>query len=343
MPDLTLPNIIAGLLVVALNAYVLLGGADYGGGVWDLFASGPRRDRQRTLIGDAIGPVWEANHVWLILAVVLMFTCFPPAVARLTTVLHIPIVLLLIGIVLRGSAFIFRSYDSRRDTVQRRWGRVFAGASVITPVLLGMVIGTIAAGRVMPPHGSFADSYLAPWATLFALAVGLMTLALFAFLAAVYLTVEASDAALQDDFRGRAFAAGGATLVLAVTALTLAQPAAPRMAAGLLRSGWALPLQAAAALAALLAFAALWWRRFRLARVAAAGLVSLVLWGWAVAQYPYLVPPDLTVATTAAPPNTLRFVAWGLAAGGAILIPSLVYLFRIFKSERAMRPETAEH
>ncbi|MEO8227059.1 MAG: cytochrome d ubiquinol oxidase subunit II [Gemmatimonadota bacterium] len=343
MPDLTLPNIIAGLLVVALNAYVLLGGADYGGGVWDLFASGPRRDRQRTLIGDAIGPVWEANHVWLILAVVLMFTCFPPAFARLTTVLHIPIVVLLIGIVLRGSAFIFRSYDSRRDTVQRRWGRIFAGASVITPVLLGMVIGTIATGRVVPPHGGFADSYLAPWATPFALAVGLMTLALFAFLAAVYLTVEASDAALQDDFRRRASAAGGATLVLAVTALTLAQPAAPRMAAGLIRSGWALPLHGAAALAALLAFAALWWRRFRLARVAAAGLVSLVLWGWAVAQYPYIVPPDLTIAGTAAPRSTLRFVAWGLAAGGAILIPSLVYLFRIFKSERAMRSEAASH
>ena len=136
------------LLALSLNAYVLFGGADFGGGVWDLLASGPRRNRQREVIAHALGPIWEANHVWLILAIVLTFTCFPPVCARLGTVLHIPLTLMLIGIVLRGSAFTFRTYDSQHDATQRRWGRIFSSASVITPVLLGVSIGAVAAGRV---------------------------------------------------------------------------------------------------------------------------------------------------------------------------------------------------
>src|SRR5207244_5072231 len=127
--------------VVALNAYALLGGADFGGGVWDLFASGPRKERQRELIAEAIGAFWEANHVWLILALVLLFTCFPPAFAGLGSLLHIPLSLVLIGIVLRGSAVTFWRYGgsggSHAYLAQRRWGVVFAVASLITPLLLG--------------------------------------------------------------------------------------------------------------------------------------------------------------------------------------------------------------
>ena len=147
MPDLlTLPNAVAAVILFSLTAYALLAGADFGGGVWDLLASGPRRRAQRALIADAIGPIWEANHVWLILVVVLLFTCFPPAFASLGIVLHIPITLMLIGIVLRGSAFTFRSYGSERSETQRRWGTIFAIASVVTPVLLGVCVGAVAAG-----------------------------------------------------------------------------------------------------------------------------------------------------------------------------------------------------
>src|SRR5690242_17175810 len=139
-----LADIIAGTIFVALNAYALLGGADFGGGVWGLLASGPRKQRQRELIAHAIGPVWEANHVWLILAVVLLFTSFPPAFARLGTLLHIPLSLALIGIVLRGSAFTFWRYGGAEE--QRYWGVVFAIASLITPCLLGTTAGAIASG-----------------------------------------------------------------------------------------------------------------------------------------------------------------------------------------------------
>src|SRR3954468_17715045 len=227
----TLPAILAGAIAAALNIYALSAGADFGGGVWDLFAFGSNRDRQRALIADAIAPIWEANHVWLILVVVLLFTAFPPVFARVMTVLHIPLTLVLLGIVLRGSAFTFRSYDSRRDAVQRRWTRLFAVASIVTPLLLGTVLGAIATGAVSDPtssaSASFADSYVWPWLQPFPLVVGTLALALFAFLAAVYLTVEAEDSALRDDFRRRALWAAAAVAVIAAAVLVLARSGAP--------------------------------------------------------------------------------------------------------------------
>ena len=322
---------VAAAIVIALNAYALMGGADFGGGVWDLLARGERADRQRTLVADAIGPIWEANHVWLILVIVLLFTGFPPAFARLTTVLHVPLTLMLVGIVLRGSAFTFRSYGGRDDATQRRWGRTFAVASVITPLLLGDVIGTIAAGRVLPVEGkSFAQAYVAPWLSPFPLAVGAMALALFAFLAAVYLTVAAPDDALREDFRRRALGAAAAVFVTAFGALALAPRHAPLVAAALGRGPFAIAIHLATAIAAIGAIAALWMRRFRLARVAAAAQVSLVLWGWAVAQLPWIVPPDLDLGVSAAPVPTLRLLLAALGLGLVLLLPSLWYLFRLF-------------
>src|SRR5207253_934384 len=203
----TLADILAGIVFVALNAYAVLGGADFGGGVWDLLALGPRRERQRELIAEAIGPVWEANHVWLILAIVLLFTCFPPAFARLGTLLHIPLSLVLIGIVLRGSAFTFWRYGSPGGEDERRWGVVFAIASLMTPLLLGTAAGAIASGALGDGgrgSGDFYDTYVAPWLNPFALSVGLFALIAFAFLAAVYLTLEARERELQEDFRRRA-------------------------------------------------------------------------------------------------------------------------------------------
>ena len=143
-----LETIIAGMMIASLVLYALLGGADYGGGVWDLFAFGPRARQQRALIAEAISPVWEANHVWLILVIVILFTAFPPAFAAIATALHIPITLLLIGIVLRGTAFTFRTYDVQRDDVQRRWSLLFSISSIITPVLLGITLGAIASGTI---------------------------------------------------------------------------------------------------------------------------------------------------------------------------------------------------
>src|SRR5689334_16529185 len=223
-------------MIASLVLYALLGGADYGGGVWDLFAFGRRAREQRALIADAISPVWEANHVWLILVIVMLFTAFPPAFAAIATALHIPITLLLIGIVLRGTAFTFRTYDAQRDDIQRRWSLIFSIASIMTPILLGTTLGAIASGTIRVENGvvttGFFDSWLAP----FPLAVGFFASALFAFLAAVYLTVEADEHALQEDFRLRALLSGVVVGVLALTVFVLAGTGAPSVRAGISRT-----------------------------------------------------------------------------------------------------------
>jgi cytochrome d ubiquinol oxidase subunit II len=334
----TLADVAAGAILAALNGYLLFGGADFGGGVWDLLASGPRRERQRELVAHAIGPVWEANHVWLIIAIVVLFTAFPPAFARMAIVLHIPLTLMLAGVVLRGSAFVFRSYGVQEDAVNRRWGGIFASASLVTPVLLGVVVGTVAAGKV-PLGGErasdFVTGYVTPWCTGFALAVGLFTLACCAFLAAVYLTVEAVDPRMRDDFRRRAIGAGVAVFLTAAASLLVGRGGAPRVSEALLSAPWALELHLMTGTAAVTAFGALLTRRYRVARVAAALQVSLILWGWALAQYPYLLPPSLTIDAAAAPAATLRLLVGTLAAGALLLFPSLGYLFWIFKGRDA--------
>ncbi len=336
MPELTPAFLVAAAILAALTAYVLMAGADFGGGVWDLLATGPRRARQRALIADAIGPIWEANHVWLILVVVLLFVCFPAAFARLSITLHVPLTLMLVGIVLRGSAFTFRSYDSQRDDVQRRWGLLFSWASLVTPVLLGVAAGTAAAGRIpAAPAASFTAGYVTPWLQPFPFAIGALTLALFAFLAAVYLTVEARDPALQEDFRRRALAAQVALFLAAMVTLALARAGAPHVWEGLVASRWSPGYHAAVALPAVTAFAALLRRRYRLARLAAPVQATLILWGWGFVQYPYLLPPDLTIEGAAAPAATLELILAALALGFVVLVPSLAYLFRIFKGRDA--------
>ena len=346
-----LPELMAGIVAIALTAYVLMAGADFGGGVWDLLASGPRRSEQRGLVSRAIGPIWEANHVWLIVAVVLIFTAFPSVYAVLGTVLHIPLTLMLVGIVLRGSAFVFRNYGSRDDRAQLRWGRVFAIASTITPLFLGVAVGAVAAGRVgaaaerlagAPAGGAapgFVDVFVTSWLAPFPLAVGVLALTLFAFLAAVYLTLEAPDGPLREDFRRRALWSALAVFFAAFGALGLASSHAVRLGWGLTREPWALPLQLLTGVAALTAIGALWTRRWALARIAAAAQASLILWGWALAQYPYLVPPTHAIRDAAAPRETLELLLVALAAGAVILVPSLVYLFRTFAEVR----EDAEH
>ena len=336
--SLTLPEVAAWIIVVALNAYVLFAGADFGGGVWDLLASGPRRQQQRDLIAHAIGPIWEANHVWLIVVVVMLFVCFPPAFAAFGTLLHIPLSLMLIGIVLRGSAFIFRSYSYGSRSEQRGWGQTFAISSLITPAVLGMCVGAVVSGDVgaaMTAMDSgtagFAGTYVRPWISPFSVAVGAMTVALLSFLAATYLTIEAAaDRALQDDFRNRALGAAVAAMAVAIIALVLGAGTGDVMAR-LVKPGWTTLVLTGSGVAAVTSAVSLLQRRFQLARVAAGAWVTLVLWGWVLAQFPLIIPPDLTINAAAAPDRTLVETMAVLAGGAVVLIPSLWYLLRVFK------------
>jgi cytochrome d ubiquinol oxidase subunit II len=328
-------ELVLGLAVLAaLVLYALSGGADFGGGMWDLLASGPRARAQRDAIEREIGPIWEANHVWLILVVVVVFTAFPAAFAAIMTALHIPMTALLLGIVLRGSAFAFRKYDVRHDPAHRRWSAVFGAASFFTPFVLGLCLGALASGRIRVAEGRVVSGFFAGWTSPFAVACGLFAQGLFAFLAATYLTVDtAHDRSLQDDFRTRALASGLSLAPIAALTFALAGRGAPTIFAGL-TSRWAPMLLAVTSVCAIGALAALAFRRFRWARAAAVGQVACILIGWGAAQYPYIVVPDLTLGNTATAPSTLRLLTWALGAGAVVLCPSFGYLFFVFKTRK---------
>jgi len=326
---MNLADVLAFVMLAALVLYVLLGGADFGGGIWDLLATGPRAKEQRRAIEAAIAPVWEANHVWLIVVIVLLFTCFPLGFSVASIALHIPLTLMLFGIVLRGSAFVFRQYGGKEH--DRRWGTVFATASLITPFFLGLSLGAITAGKIRVENETVISNLYEPWLGAFPVAVGVFTLVLCAYLAAVYLTAEnADDEDLARDFRFRAIVTSVAVALLAVLVASVSNEA-PHFRAALLGSWWSVPLQVATALAAAAALLALWTRRFELARVFAIVQVALIVFGWGLAQRPYLIAPDVEIHEAAAPPSTLRLVAGALALGSLVLFPSLAGMFRVFK------------
>lgn len=332
---MTLELIVACSMVAALMIYALMGGADFGGGMWDFLAVGPRAKRQKKAISDAIGPIWEANHVWLILVIVLLFTGFPPAFSAMMTALNIPFTLILVGIVLRGSAFVFRKYDHDAAVVQRRWSILFGVSSFFTPFVEGIAGGALATGHIRIVDGKLMSGFLAGWLTPFAFVCGIFAVALFAFLAASYLTVDTTgEPDLQNDFRHRAIWSELALAPIALLAFVASKKDAPHIFDGLTR-WWAPLLLGWTSCFALVALFALWRRKFLLARIAAIGQVVLILSGWSLAQYPNFVTPDLTFANSAAPEATLRLLIIALGAGAIILLPSLYFLFHIFKGGEA--------
>lgn len=327
-------TLLGAAMLGALVLYALFGGADFGAGVWHLLATGRRAARHRQLIAHAIGPVWEANHVWLILVVVVLFTGFPSGFAELSIRLHAPLLGLLLAIVLRGSAFALCSAAGDRRGEARGWGWVFALASVCAPLLLGMTLGAVASGEVATPS---ALSFRGPWLSPFAMATGVLTLALFAFLAAAYLTLEAGgDAELREDFRRRALVTGVLAGGLALVTFLLSGEGAPRLRAGLTSRSWSVALVACTALVAAAALIALWTRRFAAARLWVAAQVALILLGWGTSQFPFLIAPSITLASASAPAVTQRVLLKTLAAGAIVLLPALWLLFRVFKARPAL-------
>jgi cytochrome d ubiquinol oxidase subunit II len=347
---MTLTYAILIILWLSLIAYAVLGGADFGGGIWDFFAFGKEAERQRSLIGQALGPVWEANHVWLIFLIVGLFTAFPPAFSILSTALFVPFTLAVIGIVLRGAAFIFRA--NSEAVTSKVWGRVFSTASTITPFFFGTAAAAVASGQVHVQGGRVQTDLLAGWTTPFALTIGALALSLCAVLAAVNLIIEAqhnNDAGLVEAFRRRAMIAGAITLVLDAVAFILSPSQAPLLWHGLLDH--ALPLAIATALIGLGAATSLFLRRYRLARVLAFTTTALIFASWGLSQFPYLVPVAVTINTAASPPSTLLALLISTSIGMALLLPSLWFLFHVFRGkhpalnvqEKAAEPTSTQH
>jgi cytochrome d ubiquinol oxidase subunit II len=324
-------EIVAGILWIALTAYAVLAGADFGGGVWDLFARGPRAAEQRHAVAEAMGPVWEANHVWLIFMITGLFTAFPITFGVLGLALYLPFTIAMIGIVFRGASFAFRAHGREAVGPLSPWGVIFGVASVITPFFLGTAVAAVASGSIHASNGQLTSGFLDGWTTPLAIVIGLFALSICAYLAATYLMVECEGRPeLLADFRRRAMAAAVASGVLALAALVISSFEAPRLLQALFGRG--LPLFALALLNGPLALWAVWRSRPRIARVAVVAQVVLVLWAWAVGQWPYLVPPDLTISATAAPSATLGGMLVVITIGGVLLLPSLWLLFRVFKA-----------
>lgn len=328
---MTLELAVAAALFVGVIAYAVLGGADFGSGFFDLTAGSARRGAElRTLVDHSIGPVWEANHVWLIYVLVIWWTGFPESFAAAMSTLVIPLLLALLGIVLRGASFAFRKYA---DTLAqaRFFGVIFATSSIITPFFLGTVAGGIASGRVpLEGVGDRWDSWVNP-TSIFG---GLIAVGTCAFLAGTFLVADALRGGhdqLAEAVRDRALAVGVVTGALVFAALIPIEHDAPTLAEGL--EGRAAPLVILAALAGAATMVLLWQRRYAIARLTAVVAVASVVSGWGVGQYPWLLVDEVTIADAAGATATLQglLVAVGLAV--VLVVPPLVYLFRLTQSE----------
>jgi cytochrome bd ubiquinol oxidase subunit II len=330
----SLVNLALVVLWLGLTAYVLFGGADFGGGWWDLFAGGPARGQQtRKLIEHSLGPIWEANHVWLIFVLVLLWTAFPPVFAAVMSTLYIPLTLAALGIIGRGAAFAFRKVSSQLWQ-QRLFGAAFAFSSVVTPYFLGAAAGAIASGRVPPgiAQGDPWRSWINPTSAL----TGLLAVGTAAYLAAVYLTRDAQRQGrgeLVEGFRRRALIAGVVVGALAIIGLPVLRWNAPALFDEL-TTGRARPLLALSVLSGFVSLILLARRSYLAVRVTAAVAVAALLWGWGLAQYPHLLP-GMTAPQAAAVDSVLSASLISLGAGALVLIPSMWWLFSLCQRESA--------
>ena len=316
------------VLWVSVTAYAVLGGADFGGGLWDLLAGGTDRGRRpRALIDHAIGPVWETNHVWLIFDLVILWTAFPVAFAAITSTLFDPLMLAVFAIVLRGAGFAFRK-SLRRLPLQAATGGIFAFSSLAAPFFLGTAVGAIAAGQVPASGGG---DRLASWTGPFPLLTGGLFAGTCAWLAAAYLTQDARHSGQPDMityFSRRTRVAGIVTGVLAAASLADLHFAASREFTRLLAGpGLAFVIVSAAAVAAV--FVQLMLGRARALRPLAALAVAAVIWSWGVVQYPYLLPRSLTVAAGSAPDASLAAILAVAGLAVALVGPGIVLLFTL--------------
>lgn len=330
--DVTLPGLLAFILGVSLTAYALFAGGDFGAGILDLLAG--RRGRERAAIETAIGPLWEANHVWLIFAITVLFSAFPAAFSALGTALLAPLSVALMAIVLRGAALGLRASlvpATRGHTVL---SRLFGAASLVAPFAFGLVAGGVAVA-------SRAGGVPAiPWTGAFAIVVGALAVCLCAQLAASFVVVRlerAGETQLLIPFRRRGLQAGAAVLALGVAALGVAALASPALFRRL--TGVALPLVVLGLAAAGLSLLALVSRRYRVARAASLLTGVAIVWGWLVAQSPNLIGSRLTIRTAAATPPALTAVA---IAGGLVLLGVLPALYLLFVMFARPRPEVIE-
>ena len=322
-------------LALSLYLYCLLGGADFGAGVHELFVRRSQKRAHEDLVKSAIGPVWEANHMWLIIIVVILFVGFPRAYSELSIHLHVPLTLMLIGVILRGCAFSFRHYDSVEDGSRKIYSAVFSFSSLLTPIMFGVIIGAIMLGKIQAEPTDYYSTYIAPWANPFCLVVGLFVLSIFAFVAAIYMIGETGGEPFRVDYIGRAKIFHVLMIVMGAGVFALAHVSGLPFYHQFFNN----PLAIGAFTLATLSHLAL-WRLFGVRAAWRLRLISgfqllMVIVAWLAVISPNIIfyadQSTLSLLDAAAGPGTMTMLVTALVVGVLIFLPLLIYLFAVFK------------
>jgi cytochrome d ubiquinol oxidase subunit II len=329
--------IVIAYLWIAILLYLLLGGADFGAGIIELFTSRENKSKTRKTMYKAIGPIWEANHMWLIITIVILFVGFPVIYTTMSIYLHIPLAIMLLGIIARGTAFSFRNYDAVVDDMQVIYSRIFVYASVITPLFLGIIAGSAVAGRIDPTATNFADAYIFSWLHLFSVAVGCFTVAICGFLAAVYLIGETD----KETDRQRFIAKAKSMNIAAVICGALVFLAASIEKIPLTEWVFGNKVGIIAITAATLSLVLLWYllnkRKTRVLRVLAGFQVTMILLTTTYRHYPNIVllkhGQSLSLMEQQGYDKTIAALGWALLIGSVFILPALFYLIYSFQKK----------
>jgi len=328
--------VVISFLFLSIVLYFLLGGADFGAGIIELFTSAGNKSTTRKILRHTIGPIWEANHMWLIIAVVILFVGFPAIYSEMCTYLHIPLLIMLLGITARGTAFAFRSYDAIKDEkTQNFYNHIFVYSSFVTPLFLGIIAGSVISRRIDPHAASFLNSYIFSWLNWFSVAVGLFTVALSGYLAAVYFVGEADNDQEAARFVVKAKIMNIAAVIFGATVFLAAELGNIRLAHFIFGNAVSLT----AVIIAFISLALLWLMIYRgrkkIIRVFAAIQVTMIILAVGYMHFPYLVMikggQNMSLLALHAPLNTIDDLAWGLMIGSLLILPFLFYLFYSFQ------------
>jgi len=325
-------------LWLGILLYLVLGGADFGAGIIELFSTETTRSRTRKTAYQAIGPIWEANHMWLIIAVVILFVGFPVIYSTMSTYLHIPLVIMLLGITARGTAFVFRNYDAILDNMQSVYNRIFLYSSFITPLFLGIIAGSAVSGRVDPSANNFMDAYVFLWLNWFSVAIGLFTVALCGFLASVYLIGETNIKEHQQSFIRKAKIWNGIAVFCGALVFIASLVEHIPLFTWILGNTVGLTAVIAASLSLIIMWYLISNGKTIVPRMLAGFQASMILLAISYVHFPdFLILKNgehLSLFKHQAPPPTMNALGWALVIGSLFILPALFYLYYSFQKDR---------
>jgi cytochrome d ubiquinol oxidase subunit II len=330
-------QVIIAFLCLAILLYFLLGGADFGAGIIELFTSHKNRSKTRKTMYHAIGPVWEANHMWLIIAIVILFVAFPKIYSTMSVHLHIPLAIMLIGTIARGTAFVFRHYDAVKDQMQEIYNKIFIYSSFITPLFLGIIAGSLLSGKIDPQASSFVDAYVYSWLNWFSVTVGLFTVALCGFLAAIYLIGESKADEDKRRFIKKAEFMNIAAVLMGAFVFIAAMLEDVPLIDWVFQNNTGLLAVILASLSLILLWYLLLRGKTKVLRVLAGFQVTMILVAISYAHFPnfirYKNGDTLSLYESIAPIKTVNSLGWALLLGSLLILPFLGYLFYKFQQK----------